>query len=124
MSHRALFDELYRLWSAREFDAMLNRLPDRMMFFIPGNTRFSGDHDKQGFRKVLDGLATVPAHRQELVCCTETGDDLMAVFDNHIVLDGKETKYHSVHEWIFRDGQPVAFMLYVHEYEIFARVWA
>jgi hypothetical protein len=40
-----------------------------------------------------------------------------------VELGGKGRKYHSVHEWIFRDGQPQVWMVYIHEYEIFEACW-
>jgi len=48
----------------------------------------------------------------------------MFVFDNFVTLDGKTEQYHSVHEWITRDGKLVAMMVYVHEYDMFERARA
>lgn len=29
----------------------------------------------------------------------------MTVLDNHVAIDGQSTKYHSVHDWIIREGR-------------------
>ncbi len=34
------------------------------------------------------------------------------VFDNYVTVNETEIKYHSVHEWILRDGVPQVWMLY------------
>jgi len=40
---------------------------------------------------------------------------LVVLFDNHVMVDGGERHYHSAHGWMFRDGRPHVWMLYVHE---------
>ena len=45
------------------------------------------------------------------------------MFDNYVTVNETEIKYHSVHEWILRDGVPQVWMLYVHEYDIFQAAW-
>ena len=115
----------YARWAAGDFDGLLALFDDEAMFIIPGTTSVSGTHDKAAFRDVLQRVEDASAegrHRQELVCSYEGASGVAAVFDT-FTGDGEE-KYHSVHEWIFRDGRPHAWMLYVHEYERFAAVWA
>jgi hypothetical protein len=99
---------------------------DDAMFIVPGSTSVSGDHDKAAFRTVLDTVAKASdagAHRQEMICRYEGDSGVVAIFDTFVVA-GEDDKYHSVHEWIFRDGRPHVWMLYVHEYERFASVWS
>jgi len=48
----------------------------------------------------------------------------MFVFDNFVTLAANTEQYHSVHEWIVRDGKLAAMMVYVHEYDVFERAWA
>lgn len=110
---------------AGDIDGFLEIFSDDAVFIIPGATAISGDHDKATFRRVLERVADATRtghHRQELVS-TYTGDSgAAAVFDTHIG-PGEADKYHSVHEWIFRDERPHVWMLYVHEYDLFARTW-
>jgi len=115
----------YERWDAGDFDGLLDLFADDAVFVIPGATSVSGTHDKAAFRAVLDKVAAetkADRHRQELIC-SYTGDSgVIAIFDNYV--GDEDAKYHSVHEWIFRDGTLHAWMLYVHEYDVFASTWA
>jgi ketosteroid isomerase-like protein len=117
----------YQCWRTGDVDGFLARFADDAQFVIPGSTRVSGDHDKAAFRRVLEHVVAVTRagrYRSELVTSYESESGEICVFDNYVVVHGDERKYHSVHEWIMRDGAPRAWMLYVHEYETFQRVWA
>jgi ketosteroid isomerase-like protein len=114
----------YERWNAGDTAGFLAMLPDNAVFCVPGSTRISGDHDKAGFRRVLDNVTALTAqgrHRQEMICAYESESGVVVLFDTYV---GDEEKYHSMHEWIFRDGALIAWMLYVHEFDRFARVWA
>ena len=116
----------YERWDANDFDGFLGLFPDDAVFVVPGATRVSGDHDKTTFRGVLEEVAVATMegrHRQERVCSYSGPSGAALVFDNFVTIEGKETKYHSVHEWIFRDGSPHVWMLYVHEYDVFEQAW-
>lgn len=115
----------YDRWSANDIDGFLDLYDDDAIFVIPGTTSVSGNHDKAGFRVVLERVAeTTKAgrHRQELVCRYDSESGAALVFDTHFG-PNEADKYHSIHEWIFREGRPHVWMLYVHEYELFERLW-
>jgi ketosteroid isomerase-like protein len=117
----------YDKWDSDDIDGLLAMFSDDAMFIVPGQTRVSGDHDKASFRRVLADVAAETAlgrHKQELICSYEAGNGAMWLFDNYVTINGKEEKYHSVHEWGFRDGRPRVWMLYVHEYNVFAEAWS
>lgn len=117
----------YAKWDAGDLDGLLAHFADDAKFFVPGATTVSGDHDKASFRRVLEDVAKQTAagrHRQELICTYQADDGAMWLFDNHVTINGKNEKYHSVHEWGFRDERPAVWMLYVHEYDIFDRAWS
>jgi ketosteroid isomerase-like protein len=119
--------EGYRRWSLGDVDGFISLFADDAIFVIPGSTRLSGDHDKTGFRRILEEVAAAARdgrHKQELVCSYAGPTGLVCVFDNFARIDGTDAKYHSIHEWIFRDGVPQAWMLYLHEYELFERAWS
>jgi ketosteroid isomerase-like protein len=116
----------YELWDASDADGFLALFDDDARFAIPGATPVSGDHDKQAFRKVLQQVFEATRggrHRQELICRYYGDSGVVSLFDNYVG-EGMQTKYHSVHEWIIRDGTPVAWMLYLHEYDVFASNWS
>jgi ketosteroid isomerase-like protein len=116
----------YLRWDAGDLDGLLALFADDAMFIVPGSTSVSGTHDKASFRAVLDavGAATrAGRHRQELVCRYEGDSGIMAIFDTFVGDDCAE-QYHSAHEWVFRDGTLHAWMLYVHEYDVFDSAWA
>lgn len=116
----------YQRWDAGDHDGLLSMFPDDAMFVIPGSTPLSGDHDKAGFRGVLDRIGTAAKsghHTQKLICSYDAPGGSACVFDNYVKVNGAEVKYHSVHEWILRDGAPQVWMLYVHEYDIFQAAW-
>jgi ketosteroid isomerase-like protein len=117
----------YDLWAKGDVDGLAELFVGGAVFVVPGETRVSGVHQGDALRNVLSELAAAAAtgvNRQELVCKYESESGAMFVFDNFITLDGRDEKYHSAHEWIVRDGRLVALMVYVHEYDLFARVWA
>lgn len=117
----------YEKWDAGDFDGLLALFHDDAMFIVPGKTRVSGDHDKASFRLVLADLAAAAAaseHGRELICSYGGTDGAMWLFDNYVTVGGRPEKYHSVHEWGFREGRPRVWMLYVHEYDIFDQAWA
>lgn len=116
----------YDRWDKGDFEGLLAMFADDAVFAVPGSTRLSGDHDKAGFRRVLEDLEVATGegrHRQELVCSYEGPSGTICVFDNVVRIDGSEAKYHSAHEWMFREGVPWGWMLYVHEYDLFAKAW-
>jgi hypothetical protein len=125
MDPAATISSAYERWDAGDIDGFLDLFDDDAIFVVPGATRVSGDHDKSGFRGVLARVAEATRagrHRQELIC-TYLGDSgATLVFDNHFG-PGEQDKYHSIHEWIFRGDRPHAWMLYVHEYDRFERLW-
>jgi ketosteroid isomerase-like protein len=115
----------YERWGAGDLDGFLDLFDDDAVFVVPGRTPLSGDHDKAAFRSVLDRVAEatrVGRHRQELVCTYQGDSGTALVFDTYFGPDETD-KYHSVHEWIFKEGRPHVWMLYVHEYDLFARLW-
>ncbi len=115
----------YDRWASDDVDGFLSLFDEDAMFVIPGTTSVSGDHDMAGFKAVLKRVAeTTKAgrHRQELVCQYQSDSGAALVFDTHFGPDEGD-KYHSIHEWIIRDGRPHVWMLYVHEYDLFARLW-
>jgi len=115
----------YERWNAGDFEGLLTLFTDDATFAVPGETSVSGDHDKAGFRAVLEKVAEASKagrHRQEVICRYAGDSGIVVLFDNYVG-EGAAQKYHSVHEWIFRDGRPFAWMLYVHEYDIFADAW-
>ena len=117
----------YERWRAGDVDGFLALFPADAVFVVPGSTRVSGDHDKASFRRVLEHVVAVSGtgrYRSELVSSYESPEGATFVFDNFVVLNGVEQKYHSMHEWILRDGELHVWMLYVHEYELFSRAWA
>ncbi|HEY2332482.1 MAG TPA: nuclear transport factor 2 family protein [Acidimicrobiales bacterium] len=119
--------EAYDRWAAEDHDGLLALFADDAVFVVPGSTAVSGTHDKAAFRQVLETVSAATEagrHRQELVCSYDGEGGSACVFDNVVVVDAVETKYHSVHEWILRDGVPHVWMLYVHEYDLFQAVWA
>ena len=118
----------YELWKTRELDAVAALFGDNALLAIPGRTKISGDH--KGRAAVSSALAQIAQaragdkHRQEPICSYSSSGGAMFVFDNFVTLAGKTEQYHSVHEWMTRDGKLVAVMLYVHEYDVFERAWA
>lgn len=116
----------YDRWNEGDVEGFLTMFADDAVFAVPGSTRLSGDHDKAGFRAVLEEVTVATRdgrHRQELVCSYEDPGGSVCVFDNFVRVDGSEIKYHSAHEWILREGVPWVWMLYVHEFELFTRAW-
>ncbi|HEV2370076.1 MAG TPA: hypothetical protein VGR90_09375 [Acidimicrobiales bacterium] len=116
----------YDQWTRGNIDGFLEVFPDDAVFVVPGSTRLSGDHDKKSFRLVLNEVVQATKegrHRQELVCSYEGPSGTIVVFDTFVSIEGAEEKYHSAHEWILREGVPQVWMLYIHEYELFGRVW-
>ena len=119
-------DVAYQRWEAGDTDGFLELFDDDAVFVVPGTTPVSGDHDKSGFRAVLQKVAQATRsgrHRQELVCRYLADSGAALVFDTHFG-PAESDKYHSVHEWVFRGGRPYVWMLYVHEYDSFARLWS
>jgi ketosteroid isomerase-like protein len=117
----------YQRWSAGDIDGLLDLFVDDAQFIVPGSTTISGEHDKEGFRDVLEHvgeLSIAGQHRQELVCSYEGPSGAVWVFDNAVAVDGQELEYHSVHEWVVRHGELHAWMLYVHEYDRFEEAWS
>ena len=116
----------YERWNAGDVEGFLATFRDDAIFVVPGKTRVSGDHDKAGFRRVLEEISAAARegrHKQELVCSYFGPNGSTHVFDNFVSINDRETKYHSIHEWILRDGSPQVWMLYVHEYEVFDQAW-
>ena len=118
----------YELWKGREIDAVAALFGDGGLLAIPGRTKISGDHKGQAATmSVLTEIAAAGAsgkHRQEPICSYSSSGGAMFVFDNFVTLEGKTEQYHSVHEWIARDGKLVAMMIYVHEYDVFEKAWS
>jgi ketosteroid isomerase-like protein len=115
----------YERWRVGDFDGFLELFDNDAVFVVPGRTALSGDHDKETFRGVLTAVAEMSRsgrHRQELVCAYQNDNGAALVFDTYFG-PGENEKYHSVHEWIFRDGRPHVWMLYVHEYDLFEQLW-
>jgi len=115
----------YELWAAGDLHGFLELFPDDAVFVVPGATSVSGDHDKAGFRTVLERVAEAAKagrHRQELVCQYQGDSGAALVFDTHFGPSDADM-YRSIHEWVFRDGRLQVWMLYVHEYELFANLW-
>ena len=111
----------YERWNGTDFDGFLSLFADDAVFVIPGSTSRSGEHDKAAFRGVLESVGAAirdGQHRQELVCTNDGPSGSMCVFDNFVVMNGGETTYHSVHEWILRGGIPHVSMPYVHDYDL------
>lgn len=122
-----LATKAYELWEKREVDAVAAFFGDSGLLAIPGRTKISGDHKGQAVSSVLAQIAaasTAGRHRQEQICSYGSGGGAMFVFDNFVTLAGKTEQYHSIHEWITRDGKLVAVMMYIHEYDLFERAWA
>ena len=117
----------YELWKAGDTDGVARLFGDKAMLAIPGRTPISGDHrGQEAISSVLAKLGSARSsgtHRQEAVCSYASDGGAMFVFDNFVTPGGKTEQYHSVHEWITRDGKLVAMMIYVHEYEVFERAW-
>jgi len=118
----------YELWKKREVDVVAALFGDSALLAIPGRTKISGDHKgRAAVSSVVAQIAAASAgdkHRQEPVCSYSSSGGAMFVFDNFVTLAGNTEQYHSVHEWIVRDGKLAAMMVYVHEYDVFERAWA
>jgi hypothetical protein len=117
----------YEFWKDRDVGAVARLFGDSAMLAIPGRTRISGDHrGPEAVSCVLMQCASASSngsHRQEQVCSYASDGGAMFVFDNFVTIGGKTEQYHSVHEWIARDGKLLAVMIYVHEYDVFERAW-
>ena len=116
----------YELWEKREVDAVTALFGDSALLAIPGRTKISGDHKgRAAVSSVLGQIAAAGGkYRQEPICSYGSSGGAMFVFDNFVTLAGKTEQYHSVHEWMMRDGKLVAVMVYIHEYDVFERAWA
>jgi len=126
MKTTELAERIYDLWEKRDVDAVMALIPDDASVFIPGHTGISGDHEKSNLKAVLTTLASAATsgrYRQERVCRYESENGAMFVFDNFVTMNGQKQQYHSVHEWIVRDGRLRAVMVYLHEYDVFAKAW-
>lgn len=116
----------YEHWNSGDLEGFLALFADDALFVVPGSTRLSGEHDKAAFHRVCKELASATEEgrfRQELVCSYDGPSGSACVVDNLARMDGRETKYHTVHEWVLRDGKLQVWMLYVHEYSLFERAW-
>lgn len=110
-----------------DVEGFLGLFGEEAQFCIPGATQLSGDYDRDSFRNALSQISQAiqaGTYKPEMVCRYGSDTGVMSVFDNHVVLDGQATKYHSVHEWIARDGRPSVLLVYVHEYDLFERAWS
>ena len=109
-----------------DVEGFLALFRDDAQFCIPGGTPLSGDHDPASFRPVLERIAAAVrsgSYKPELICRYADAKGAVSIFDNHVTVNGEATKYHSVHEWIMRDGKVAVLLVYLHEYELFEAAW-
>lgn len=115
----------YEALDQGDVDRLMGVLGDSLVA-IPGSTRISGDHSGGELRRVaIEIITAIGAGRlkRELVCTYKSDDGVMAVFDNFTGDDPGAAKYHTAEEWVCRDGALVAWMIYVHEYDVFEAAW-
>jgi ketosteroid isomerase-like protein len=114
-------------WTEGDVEGLLSHFADDARFFIPGSTTISGEFDGPAFRTMLSGVMDMTAsgrHRQELVCGYEGTSGVVWVLDNVVTVGDAELTYHSAHEWIRKGATFAAWMVYVHEYDVFERAWS
>ena len=120
-----LVTSAYEALHRGDIDALIEVLGDALVV-IPGNTAISGDHDPTAVRGVAAQIVerlTAGSLKRELVCTYANETGVVAIFDNITGSDNGALKYHTAEEWIFRDGSLVAWMTYVHEYDVFTEFW-
>lgn len=114
------------LFCQGDVDGFLALFDEKAQFFIPGRTPLSGEHDCTTVRPHLERMAMAVRsgdYKPEVICRYGGQGGALSVLDNHVLVDGQSMKYHSVHEWLLRDGRLVVLLVYLHEYDIFEAAW-
>lgn len=120
---RAAIDRL----NAGDPDGFLRLCVDDAKFFVGGNTRISGDHDTEGWRSVAGELAVREGILRRDVIDIAAAEDMSwadAVVHDYVCRDDGEVDYHAVFEFQMIDGKISYFWIYVHEFDVFQKVWA
>ena len=105
---------------------LLGVFADDAKFFVPGETRISGDHDRHSIPSVLDTMREIASEgfRRDVLAVVPSSAGAMAVLHEYVTRDGGKIDYHSVHDWDVRDGRVAYWWIYVHEYDDFERAWS
>ncbi len=123
MTVTGIAEEFYARLEANDVDGAAALFPEGALLAIPGATSISGDHRGGDIHRVLEKIVAAQKAgrvRTERICTYDGKTGVIFLFDNFV---GTE-QYHSAHEWIARDGKLVAFMIYIHEYDLFAKTWS
>jgi hypothetical protein len=127
MTARETAEAVYGCIESGDVEGVMGALGDAMVA-IPGGTAISGDHKGADFRAIASQIidaVTEGRLRRELIAFYDQGPGgTVAVWDNLVPIDGGESKYHTAEEWMSVDGSLVAWMIYVHEYDVFEKAWA
>ena len=122
MNVTRIAEEFYARLDANDLDGAAGVFPEGALLAIPGATAISGDFRGRDVRPVLEKIVTAQKAgrcRTERICTYDGRKGVIYLFDNFV----GEAQYHSAHEWVARDGKLVAVMVYIHEYELFAKTW-
>lgn len=116
----------YQQLDAWDVDGMLDAFAENAKFFVPGQTRISGDHDRADIAGVLERMRDLAAEgfRSKLLGVVPSESGALAILHQYVTRGGEEYNYHSIHDWDIREGKVAYWWIYVHEYDAFAKAWA
>jgi ketosteroid isomerase-like protein len=119
--------DAYSRFGKGDIDGLMAMCRDDMTFYVPGDTRISGDHTKEAF--VRDVIANVMAlsggtFREEILDVFTGANGAAVVLHHWLDRDGESYSYHATHNWYIEDGLFTQWWEYPHEYDQFAKAWA
>jgi len=123
----ALLEELYGRFGKGDMQGVLEMCTDDIVFHVPGNTPFSGDHTKADFisgwiQKVMELSGGTFGERAVIFIAND--DHGIAVLDHWLERDGKRIDYRVDHIWRFRGDKCCEWTERPGSEAEFERAWA
>ena len=122
----AMVKEAYAKFGAGDVEGLLDMFHDDAMFYVPGQTRVSGDHEKSAFVTSIAApvMEISGGSFKEDILDIYTSDHGAAVVLHHsLTRDGQEINYHTIHVWDVKGDKFNAWWEYPHEFDQFQRAW-
>lgn len=126
MDYEKMVREAYEHLERWDVERLLEGFAPDAKFFVPGQTRISGDHRREAIADALKTMRalTTEGFRRKLLGVVPSSSGALAILHEYVTREGEEYGYHTIHDWDVRDGKVTYWWIYVHEYDAFARAWA
>lgn len=125
MDNAELARRAYECLERWDVDGLLELFSADSKFFVPGNTKISGDHERAHIADVLTTMREIASGglRRDILGVVTSSSGALVVVHEYVTRDGEDFSYHTIHDWDVREGKVAYWWMYLHEYDAFERAW-